>query len=244
MPFSAKPKSPFDRLIDILLEAPRLLRKADQLANVPPQLMLQEAVDLLKGCWEADRDLTLFYDQLKDFAKGPLYWPLFANTSDTKSMTQSNGLFPVSFQFIDIRIGTTLALYWATLTILWSGMCHLYELIGNLTLLNPTVNGQLAGTIMASPKHDDSGEFTLPTPGHCKDFRTVAHNVCQSVEFCMNDEAGVGAMVAPLNMVIDALVSWPGYDREVLWAKEALERIQKRGMRSIQYLRGAGDCKT
>jgi hypothetical protein len=199
--------------------------------------MLQEAADVMKGCWEVDRDLILFYDELQVFANGPLYWPLFADTSDTKSKTQSNRLFPVSFQFIDIRMGGTLTLYWATLTILWSGMCHLYELIGSLTVLKPTANGQLAGTFMASPTSDDSEEFTLPPPGHCKDFSTMAHNVCQSVEFCMNDEAGVPAMIAPLNMIIDALVSWPDYDHEVLWAKETLERIQQRGMRSIKYLR-------
>jgi hypothetical protein len=223
LPFSVEPKTPYDRLLDLLLEAPSLLTKADRLAHLPPHQLLQSAVDLIKNCSRVNWDLEKFYGELEDVPNGPLYWAV------SSSLGREQGdatLFPFSYRFLDNQIASVLILYWATLTVLWSGMCHLYETIGRLTTLKPTNEGQLAGTFIVMSASEEPEYFQIPQLGRCRDFMGMALNVCQSVEFCMAEEIQARAVVAPLNMIIDALESWSGYEGEIDWAKAMLARVQ------------------
>jgi hypothetical protein len=81
-----------------------------------------------------------------------------------------------------------------------------------------------------------TGMFELPALSRFSAFPEMVRNVCQSVEFCLQEELGLSTMVCPLVMIIDSLRSWPGFDLEIVWAQNALGSIQNKGVKSVKYL--------
>ncbi|KAF2100490.1 hypothetical protein NA57DRAFT_74097 [Rhizodiscina lignyota] len=237
IPFSAIPKSPFDRVIDIYLEAPAMFALADELVKITsPYEQFKKATNLAELSWDLDRALNEFYDDLKASANGPLYWPVFSTTSEkVKDLEREEepDIFPVQYEFIDGRVGGTVMFYWAICLIHHSGMCQLYKLLDELRPL----------VIAAMKESEDSGgenetiKLEQPPLEHRKDFVEIARNICQGVEFCIQDDLGQSVVTSPLNIVINILCQWPGlYDREIEWARRALDRLEQRGVAIVKYL--------
>ena len=72
--------------------------------------------------------------------------------------------------------------------------------------------------------------------GHRDDFLAPGRNVCQSVEYCLQEkmlDMGPGAIAAPLGIVLDTIRPYPHAQRELAWGRVVLERLEDR----IPYLR-------
>jgi len=145
----------------------------------------------------------------------------------------ADSLAHLSLEFSDMKTAVLIMLYWATLTILWSAMAHLYDNIDEFAaLLNPT-STMLSDDLAKSEIYQ---KLDLPEPGHCRDFIVVARKVFQCVDYCMRDEMGRRVVVAPLTMTIDALNSWKEYGKEVAWAFEKLKQVQQTGTKLVKYI--------
>jgi len=229
IPFAIHPKVPFHRLLDTLLKTPSLMDRGEDIARETcAEEKLRLCLDMAKTCWDLDNELECFYSNLKALSDGPLFWPVAVDNQDH---------YPFSFNlaFPESRIGTTLMLYWATLTILWSGMYTLYILIetlisikNNITPLNIPEGSQPDFEEIAS-------RINLPPLKHRTEFITLARNICRSVDFCIEDPFTLPIMIPPLSVISSILNTWPEFDPEIQFAHRALERIRKRGVEMARY---------
>jgi hypothetical protein len=237
VPFSKYPKVPFQKMLDLLLEGSMILRKVDQLPNVGSEKQVAFLVDMLQDCITLDDKMKEFLLEFESFEGGPLYWAVPSKPPDVVGLLDApvcNDEFnSLSYEFPTVRIGTTMMLYWASLTTLWSGACHIYETIAHQTILSPTVDGKLEGHFTTD---EHSQAFQIPPPTRFRAFPTLARNTCQSAEFCLRDENEMLSIIAPLNMILAPLNSWPGLDNEIAWAQNLLLGVQNRGLKIIEYL--------
>ena len=78
----------------------------------------------------------------------------------------------------------------------------------------------------------------LPPLGHCLGFPSIARDICQSVEYSMQEcmgQLGPYSIAGPLAIAIENLKDRPGYGREVTWARAAIGKIIGRGLRILKY---------
>jgi hypothetical protein len=131
-------------------------------------------------------------------------------------------------------MANTLMFYWASELMLWNGLFQLYGVVSSIQLDKRTTSVE-DDEDEVSTKYDMS---QLPPLRHRTDLGAVARNICQSVEYCMQDEmrsAGPASVIAPLHILIDTLKHHKQYQRELMWAKAAVDRVEKRGMRFLRY---------
>ena len=220
--------------------APGIFKQADRLGKIDLWSSLQETLKIIDQCWEVDAALGRFYEEYTANLPDRLYWLKLSKTSDGLGEEK---VFPVAFHFIDLRTANTLMYYWSTLLMLWSGLCRLYQHISNLdsqgfSIYNMHVSG--------SEDDRSPSESTLPRPTadrlpllvHRTDFASVAWNICQSVEYCMQEDMldfGPQSVAVPLQIVVETLRGIPTYSRQLLWAEKVLEQVTRRGIRILKY---------
>ncbi|KAJ9265240.1 transcriptional regulator family: Fungal Specific TF [Paecilomyces variotii] len=279
IPWTNIPKTEFDQFFDLFVRGPATFQAVDRLDTAGPLEKLRIALSIVHSCWELDSDLTMFYEQFEKSSLGPLYWPEFAKPLTHRKKGQNdNGydyadddddddawnnisLFPISLHFPNLGTARTIILYWATLTMLWSGLYQLYGLIYALkeTILDPNSNSEHeredhntntpppptpSATKFDSNTNDTDAEnltFQIthlpPLDDHRRDFASMARNVCQSVEYCMQEEMlGLGPIIlpAPLGIVIDTMKGYESFAKEVRWARRVMRRISEGGLRILE----------
>ena len=244
-PWATHPKCPIDQVFDFCSLAPEIFAQADKLDGLKPHDSLHEILKLVDRCWEIDAALEKFYIAFENSTLGPLYWPKLSKGNSLVDDDMELGrVFPVAFHFLNLTMSNTLMFYWATLLMLWSGLFRLYQAISTLDLNCKEID---CYCIACKDKTPDGGSDThthkfnmsqLPPLGHRLDFPSVAWNICQSVEYCMQESMlGLGpfSTAAPLAIVIETFKDIPKYGREVAWAKAALTRVTERGLRILKY---------
>lgn len=246
VPFSTHPKTPIDRLVDLLLEAPGILAKADRFdALKSPVLRLWSALDMFEYCYNLGIQMRSFYVELEAAHPGTtLYWeqsPLNTQIRVVERNHEEQMLLGSDFEFTNIQIASVLMLYWATTTMLHSGMCHIHEFLTQVR--NQLSDEQLAElTVFKQPEQNGYMDLSrLPPLGDQRNFVLDARKVFRSVEFCLRDclsaqhDFGLSAVTAPLQIVVDTLKDWPFYETEVRWGYRALLYVQQRGVRMVQF---------
>lgn len=197
---------------------------------------------MLNESWTLDGQLHAFFLKLEKESLGPIYWTE-SSKGKVSPMDDENSerVFPDVFTFSDLRTAQTCTLYWATLSILWSGMGYLYGFVVGLQ--------QHAASIPSSSSSTPSTDSQITPPplpfpevpplGHRTDIAILAKNICRSIEFCMQDEfkgAGLGLAVLPLKVAIETLNDAGGYEKEVEWAKKTMELLAGGGIRILNHL--------
>jgi hypothetical protein len=221
-PWQSVSKGPFHRLLDILVPAPNIFKQADELQNLPPNRVLAAALDLLGRCWKLDSDLRKCYEELEISTSGPLFWREFSTATTLNDDRELDKMFPVAYHFPNLSTANTLLLYWAVLTMLWSGLTQLYGLFRNFRSLGG-----------ASFNMDELPPLELRT-----NMIFAVSSICQSVEYCMQDEMiglGPSSLIAPLSIAAEVLQQYPNYDRERRWAQAALEKVRSKSVRILRF---------
>jgi len=154
-----------------------------------PAELLVQALEIVNGCWKLDVQLRAFYNRLEKEVSGPVYWAKLSSRKLCLVEDPTLGtVFPVSFQFSDLSTAHICMLYWATLSILWSGMGFLYQVLADSKLQH--VSSQDSVTPNENPfnenrHHPSFSTSQLPPLEHRTDVATLAKNICQSLEFCI-----------------------------------------------------------
>lgn len=225
VPFMKTGKRPADRIADCLAQAPIIFNQTDRLRQLQPMEQLELANKLASQCWDLDWSMQKCYEELRLLVDGPLYWSELSRSGSSMDDTDQTNLFPVAYRFPNIKVASTLMIYWATLVMLWSGLNNLYRLIDGV------VNDEAEA---------ERQELDLPSLEHRSDFLSMAWHVCRSVDYCMQKEMmTVGSLVVatPLAMVIGMLRDNPQCQREVSWMRAALIRARGRGLRILEHVR-------
>lgn len=74
---------------------------------------------------------------------------------------------------------------------------------------------------------------------HRKDLLTLAKNICQTVEFCIQDDKGLqgpGTLLVTLLLATLTFRFSPGCQHELKWARAALAEVSNRGWRISTHL--------
>lgn len=251
-PWKDSPKRLLDRLVDCLALAPGIFKQSDDFRNLRSRRLLESALDIARQCWQLDAALQSIYDDLERETPGPLYWSVLSEDDNPADDPEHGKVFPVAYQFPDLKMASTLMMYWAITVMLWSGMCGLYQFIATIEvdaldayclgypncLREPDSACHCADLIMTSAGSLRFDLSRLPPLGHRTDFLSPARNVCQAVEYCLKNSVLMGGafvVSAPLNIVFDTVKHDTRFARETAWMRAALEKVQKRGLRILKY---------
>ncbi|OJJ50107.1 hypothetical protein ASPZODRAFT_149516 [Penicilliopsis zonata CBS 506.65] len=237
IPWMHSKKEPIDRIMDCLAVAPRILQRTDAFPRLGPAEQANLAYDICLECWQLDRTLQEIYDDLTSNTSSPLFWPEPSRDQLLDHDDNTNRLFPVAFNFPDLRIASTLMIFWATRLMLWSGLCNLYQLI------NAVDPSMIYKTATGDEKLTDNSGPCLTQLGYSSNYLSLARNVCQSVEYCLQEEMrvwGLFTVSTGLGIVLGTVQNDPQCRREVHWIQAMLGKIQARGLRIWQH--GISDC--
>ncbi|KAL2136309.1 hypothetical protein VTI74DRAFT_4343 [Chaetomium olivicolor] len=186
-PFEHHPKSPLDRLVDVLVQVPDLLARADRILaqdhTLARRLMAQ---DLLNNCLDVEGSFAAWYSSLERSGsqRQPLFW--LADASTTTTATSTPEIYP-SLSFRDTHTALCLTTYWTALLTFYPTLWHLYF----AAVLDPVVDvpSTTAATTPYFPQHHP----------HQQQPATV------DVETGMGMGMGVGAVGTGMGMgIIDA----------------------------------------
>jgi hypothetical protein len=165
VPWDKVGKEPWERMWDIMAQAPGIYARTDEMQRSLPERSLCIAIEVVEYCWRVDEELKKWYRELEESVPGPLYWPELAKGPDVRGIgggverndrleaeTAKQGnepvLFPVAYHFINLRIAMTLLSYWSLQTLFFNGMRLLYFVLSTIAVDRKTV----AGLGLAAPK--------------------------------------------------------------------------------------------
>lgn len=142
VPYRVHPKTPADKVWDIMAQAPGIYRQTDEMQRSLPVRSLCIALHVLEYCWGIDTALAKWYAELDASVPGPLYWPELAASaaattskgehSTSKDAVDEPALFPVAYHFINLHIASTLLSYWSLQTLVHNGMRLLHLVLATV----------------------------------------------------------------------------------------------------------------
>ncbi|KAJ5751093.1 hypothetical protein N7533_008121 [Penicillium manginii] len=235
-PWKESPKTHLDRVIDCLVAAPGILERVPLLAYLDPHQQAELVLELVDECWQVDNKLDMIDSEIQSSSLSPLYTTVPSQINPLADQDDCINMFPLAFSFSEPAISSALILLWATRSMLWSGLGGLYK---HYEMLRGyySVNSALLNEHTSICEHSGSMKC-LPALEHREDYLSMAHNVCQSIEYFLQDDMGmIGALsVTPaIGLVLDALKNWPNNSEESKWLHASLGFIGRKGARVLDY---------
>jgi len=211
--------------------------KLDPAKQVDPATMLLTALEIVNQCWKTDTKLRAFYTRLESETKGPIYWSEMSKGFNASIGGEDLGpVYPLAFHFQNLAMAHTCLVYWATTAILWSGMKFVYQL---LTAFQVQALLQFSDGAGSTPPTTGFHPSLLPPLEHRVEVSAVAKNICQSLEYCTLEASGSAAFtpaVFPIKVAIEALNDDKECERELEWAKRAVDVIINSGIKLLAHI--------
>ena len=249
-------------LADVIGAGYRLFEDPTQ--ALEPAKFVLAILDIIDRCWKMDAKLRRFFENLERETDGPIYWPNLSTSNDNSTDDPKLGkVFPVAFHFSNIRMAHMCMLYWADCSILWVGMGYLYKVLAGYLAAQGSQNlkklwssmgylyKKLAGFLGAKGSQNSEAERSdlnhatgldmtqLPPLGHREDTVCLARNICQCMEFMLQDSSGTMGPISSvfaLKVAIETFNDSPGCDRELQWALDIMDQITGQGLRVLAHL--------
>lgn len=236
-PWSSNRKTLYDQVTDCLAEAPGILERVPLLWHLGVTQQLELVYELVHECWQVDEKLATLHDEMLRSKPDLPYWEVSSKCVSQLGSKVSVS-FPVIHWFADPHCAATLILLWATRTMLWSGLCNLHRHYNIITASKGSVLKDFeSGSLQNS---GSQGFNSLPPLDHRTRILSMAHRVCKSVDYFLQDDmllAGPLSIASALGITIDALKNQPSHGPEIAWLQEALRLVQQRGIRSLKYMK-------
>lgn len=209
---------------------PGIFEESDRLSE-PRTADMPAIFALLDRCWEMEASLQTFYHDIEEAVEGPLYWSKLATLTLPPDEVDGKKLFPVAFYFDGLPTAFTTMMYWLNQLLLWRTIMEIY--------------GRVLKCGHAPTQLEDPTDRQLPYVArlrpleHRKDLVSLAKNICQTVEFCLQEDKrsqGPGALMVPLLSATITFKYSPGCGRELEWARAAMTEVSERGWRITTFL--------
>lgn len=247
-PAKGKPaasKTIADRIWDNIALAPGIFSITNKFNKMSPVEIISNALNIIDLSWEMDEELLSLYNSLECSIPGPLYWPKLSTTPNPADNEVDGKVFPVAFEFINLKTAMTCMLYWSTITMLYSGFVSLYGVLQQIPFTREfALESKHAHPLLleAMPECGDTcicnGHGCLTTIdvrklrplGIRADVATPARNVMQSVEYCTKPEMldyGASSVINPLAIVVDTIAHYDHCRKEVEWGNHVLRRSEE-----------------
>ncbi|KAL4881337.1 C6 zinc finger domain-containing protein [Aspergillus karnatakaensis] len=231
-PWTNIPKTFRDLVTDCLAQAPAILERVGLLFHLDVPQRLDLVLELIDKCCQIDNQLDGIDTRIRR-SEDVLYWELPSRSAPLPFIDGYLGpLFAVVFCFQSAQVGATLMLLWAARTMLWSGLSNLYQLLES-TALSETSSRFVDHVSLSKIRH-------LPHRERCVEYLSMAHRVCQSVEYFLNDEmllAGPLSVSPALGIVASSLLNRPGnsHEREIAWIQATLDMVRRKGLNVLRH---------
>ncbi|KAJ5443927.1 C6 zinc finger domain-containing protein [Penicillium daleae] len=232
-PWEGKLKNPFTQIVDCLAHAPGILQRVHLLAGLDRQEQVDMCDTLINECWHIDERLDVISDKMQQASPDPLYWPVDSRMNLLSHSKDPRTPFPALFRFVDLETANSLILLWAIRVMLWSGRCNLYRLMDSDYPIPDPITIQIVSSPSRSRK-------SLPPLGHRRDYVSMVHHVCQSVEYILGEEmllAGPLSVTPALGIVLESVRGETSCYREVAWLRAAIDVARQRGLGLLQHAR-------
>ncbi|KAH8901329.1 hypothetical protein GQ53DRAFT_800818 [Thozetella sp. PMI_491] len=243
---SRTPKDSNDKITDIMLKLPAIYKYDGMIGD--RTLRLRERIvaglQCVRACWRFDQALTDWLKELGEKYPGPLFWVSTTkadiNPLQGKDESPVIALFPAIYEFPSYMLAYALLRYWISRVIVSYHLCQTYQTLESLVAERGATKREVVectctnspNTKMASCLRHFSLD-QLPPLGYRKNWtQSIARNICQSIDFFMQDKwKMVGRVV--LMPPVKIMQSYWEIDendrtRELAWATETITRICKR----------------
>lgn len=194
--------------------------------------------DVLDRCWKLDASLQKFHEDLHNSSEGPLYWNRLSTLELLPEEADAEKVFPVAFHFNDLSSAFTTNIYWMTCILCWRTTMEIYGRVmrcGHTPIKTEDPSPQIPYIARLRPLE------------HRKDLVSIAKNICQTVEFCIQEDKrsqGPGALLVPVLMATLTFRYSPGCQRELAWSRAAMKVLADRGWRISTHLEPEGNGYT
>ncbi|KAF7167585.1 hypothetical protein CNMCM5623_000891 [Aspergillus felis] len=239
-PWASRPKRMADRIADCLARLPSILQRYDQLSSLHRKEILDSTYGLVEECLIIDQTLQDIYEDLRLQVEGPLYWSVLSPSF--KGSVHDQSLFPLIYEFPDLKTASLVMLYWATKAMLWAMLSNLYDVLhlqGVHAITVPIVE-------VTSEKHDPSprNDEVISTVGNSptltdgQNYLRMARNVCQSLEYCLQEDMsllGIFAASIPVIITVWAIRYRHNDEAELAWLMAASQKMRQ-GLRMWTYI--------
>ncbi|RDA91405.1 hypothetical protein CP533_6892 [Ophiocordyceps camponoti-saundersi (nom. inval.)] len=220
-PWTGHPKSPLDRLFDVVLRLPSILATADDLLPLPATMTRRiRAQDLLQDCLIIEMHLHEWLQSVTTGAEGQHapYW----------SQEESGGEIPFAnpYAFRDGLAALMMLYYWMALIPFHRCIDSLHEAI-----FQPVVD--------AYPNMwPDLPPNLQIDPSQYQDGRELAANICRGLNAALDTTTQPDILVAPMTVAMEFYrnINATSQDGvlEILW----LEAFQRKLAFKVQYIAG------
>ena len=197
-----------------------------------------------------DADLADWFLHFKSTVAGPLYYPELSKLTSMADSPELGMVFPIAFHFPAFVVARTLVFYWIALIIVHAHMCITYEKLAHLVASLNAAREDMSCVCGDADDMDAAAAMRclrhfsmdlLPPLGHRMEWpRTVSRNICQSVEYFLQDQMrGVGPLsVLPALSVVKGYweIASGDWSREILWISEMIGKIQSEGCEIAGYI--------
>ena len=176
-----------------------------------------------------ESSLRSLYENFEKSASGLLYWPELSTLESSSDDARLGKVFPVSFHFPAFFVARFVTTYWAGMMglrhLLMSAYRKLAE-VESMSVLNSTTERTPWPTSAGNVPPD------LPFYEHRNEWKSLVMNICQSVEYFLQDKMGISGpltILASLRACKRDLESDAhNWSREIEWIADILERMQQR----------------
>ncbi|KAK0719102.1 hypothetical protein B0H67DRAFT_147634 [Lasiosphaeris hirsuta] len=248
LPWAPHPKSktPFDFLIDILLDVPDLSVRRQALersleARGDLRRALLDGLECVGEGRRIEAVLEAWHDRFRAVAPGALYHPELSQMASALDSSEAGKVFPVIFRFPSFIVGQNMLYYWITLMSVQAHLCFTYASLAQLSdTLDSVGRDNLVCTCTCAGVAEPAtclrhfAVELLPPLGHREEWPTgPAYHICQSIEYFMLHHARAfgPASVIPGLLLVKAYWMFAPADmsREMTWVNEMLCRVRTGG---------------
>lgn len=233
-PWKLLPKSPIDELTDLLFDLLLIYQQFDGLCHEIDQILLRDGFhDIIVKLLKVESALRAFYVNFARSVSGPLYWSEFSTFESRVDDRRLGKVFPISFHFPTFLVAQVITTYWSSMMAVHNQLSRTYEKLADIET-STTSNGTTDS--LPQPIYADGGHYSsVPSDRLSRDhgniWKTMARNVCQSVEYFSQDKMGwlgrfyILSLLAGCNICFGSVPE--DCSRESSWVYESMVRTKK-----------------
>ncbi|KAK9774034.1 putative C6 zinc finger domain-containing protein [Seiridium cardinale] len=234
-PWNMTRKDPYDQVMDLLFEVSTILRQSDRLSEEKDQSLLHNHLcGHIAKYHDIECSLRTMYRSFEESISGPLYWAELSNIVSSADDSVSGKLFPVSFQFPSFTVAHFLAMYWTAMMVTHLQLMLVYTRLARVESTTAGDSKFLAHTwpSVTGRRSHPSISPSLRADEHIIEFGSMVKNICQSVEFFLQDDMGGFGRIVILSQIHGSLDCMQSnreeWSNEIKWVLELIQRIEER----------------
>jgi hypothetical protein len=229
-PWKLLPKTPLDELIDVLFDYHAILQQFIKVSRETNKTVLQVGFrEIIAMCLKVESALRGLYGNFEKSTSGMLYWPELSTLESRLDDARLGKVFPVSFHFPGFFVAQVVTTYWVGMMAVHHLLMSTYDKLAEIessTALTSSTNS------LPWPISAGNVPSSLQSRVHSNNWTPMARNICQSVEYFLQDKMGFFgplAIVTQLHGCKRNLESIPeDWSRETSWIADIIARIQKK----------------